>query len=308
MEATQSNQKAKPTSVDIDFKVDQCAGTSTELYQMTVTAGYLPAAGQDEDEIAERVGAAATLKHEATTMAHEVNKTKSEAEGEPSVVGELEVREQATGRCPNEATFSCSGRCDSGHRCCNDSGRCVPDDRACDNPPLTGKKTCKPGHLFCKTCGHRCLNPFAGEKCPQVPTTGEFTKHEFVFELSKEDGGMVKGYCHKDDREDFCSLKKTIVQQSLRKIKAAKPTQLNGAMDALQYADHTTFETSGIHPQNGKYRTLHEQRVRSDGILEMIETTTHEAQTLSDDTNGDGLEGDDERKETEAVKGSLKSN
>ena len=42
-----------------------------------------------------------------------------------------------------------------------------------------------------------------------------------------------------------------------------------GGMDALQYADHTTFETSGIHPQNGKYWTRHEQRVRSDGNLEV---------------------------------------
>jgi hypothetical protein len=309
MEAIQKDKTANPTSVDIEFKVNQCAGGGDgehSWYQLVVTAGYLPAAGQSNAEREERVAAAKQKKHQTATYDHEVNEEKSKGEGEAEVVGELEVREQATGaRCPDEATFSCVGRCAPGYRCCNKyGGRCVKNGVLCDKPPAKGKDTCGKGFNWCKTCGHRCLSP--SETCPQVASTGEFTKHPFEFALSKSDGSFVKGYCHVDDKEDFCTLKKLIVQQAVRKVKAAKTVPLSGATDELQYADHT-FETSGIHPQNGKYQTRHEQRVRSDGNLEMIETTTHEAQTINDNAGGDGLEGDGTETKDEDLNGSLKS-
>ena len=38
-----------------------------------------------------------------------------------------------------------------------------------------------------------CHVPYAIAAFKQVPTTGEFTKHEFVFALSKTDGSFQKG-------------------------------------------------------------------------------------------------------------------
>lgn len=52
---------------------------------------------------------------------------------------------------------SCDGRCASGHRCCSEIARCVPEDVSCSSPEPTCHAHCTGGFRCCPRHGFQCL-------------------------------------------------------------------------------------------------------------------------------------------------------
>ena len=58
---------------------------------------------------------------------------------------------------------SCTDRCATGHKCCNNAAikRCIPDANDCDDDatwPATGVGSCRTGYARCQHCNELCLN------------------------------------------------------------------------------------------------------------------------------------------------------
>lgn len=112
-------------------------------------------------------------------------------------IGELievfELGEKAVGLPSVCVDQPCKGRCTPGYKCCAELQRCIPVKRSCNNPPASGKNSCKGGFYWCESCDHKCLK-VGRDKCPKFGCT-DSSATNYDSKATDDDGSCQYGDC-----------------------------------------------------------------------------------------------------------------